>query len=292
MTQTPPDAPASAGASRTQANSLLEVSPAFSNLGSTTATRSWVALAAVLLVLIASLAWGLFGQVTLQQTVGGIAVGNGLTLEISVPTSGRVTRLAPIGQLYSPGDEIATILPDDGSPEFTVSAPANMMVTGWQSVLGSPVTPAAPIGRGVVIGASPRTSGLGTGDALVAISFVPLSDYSVFANALSLEVVVMSPGKDPQTYPAKLEGFSRYPSSQARIAQLIGNPTLAADVTAQTGGEAHLVALGFANPEDAKSVADASMSGDPGSVTAGLPATIVITEVSDSPLKVLFGSGA
>lgn len=292
MTQTNPAPPTAVSESRTQANSLLEVSPAFSNLGSTTATRSWVALAAAVLVLAGALAWGLFGTVTLQQSVEAISVGNGLTYEISAPTAGRIAKIGPVGQIYAQGDPIATVVPDDGSAPYTLDAPAQLLLTSWDAILGSPVGTDIPIGRGVLLDLQPAAGGLSTDKALVAITFVSLSDYEVFANAVSLDVSILNLGGEPISYPATMVEFSAYPSSQDRIAQLTGNATFAADITEQTGGDAYMVALGFANPEDAQAVAAASQSGDPGSITSGQAATVVITEVSDSPLQVLFGSGA
>lgn len=291
VTQTDPAPTTEVSESRTQANSLLEVSPAFSNLGSTTATRSWVALAAAVLVLAGALGWGLFGTITLQQSVEAISVGNGLTYEISSPKAGRIARIGPVGQIYAQGEEIATVVPDDGSEPYTLDAPAQLLVTGWDAVLGSPVGTDAPIGRGVLLGLQPDTGGLATDKALVAITFVPLSDYDAIANAVSLDVSILNLGGAPINYPATLVVFSAYPSSQDRIQQLTGNATFAADITEQTGGDAYLVALGFADPEDAEAVAQASQSGDPASITSGQAATIVITEVSDSPLQVLFGNG-
>lgn len=294
VTQTNP-APASATAvseSRTQANSLLEVSPAFSNLGSTTATRSWVALGAAVLVLAGALAWGLFGTVTLQQSVEAISVGNGLTYEVSAPKAGRIALISPVDQIYAQGDPIATVVPDDGSAPYTLNAPAQLLLTSWDAVLGSPVGTDVPIGRGVLLGLQPDAGGLATEKSLVAITFVSHSDYEVFANAVSIDVEVLNVGGQPISYPATMVAFSAYPSSQDRITQLTGNATFAADITEQTGGDAYMVSLGFADPEDAQAVAQASQSGDPGSITSGRAATVVITEVSDSPLQVLFGSGA
>lgn len=292
VTQTPPAAATSIAESRTQANSILEVSPAFSNLGSTTATRSWIALAAAVLVLAGALTWGLLGTVTLQQSVEAISVGNGLTYEISVPKAGRVARMAPVGAIYAAGDQIATVIPDDGSAPYSLEAPAQLLVTAWDSVLGSPVTGEVPIGRGVLLGIKPDVGGIATDVALVAITFVALSDYEVFADAVSLEVEILNLGGSPTSYPATMVAFSAYPSSQDRIAQVTGNATFAADITEQTGGDAYMVSLGFADPDDAQAVASASQSGDAGSITSGQPATVVVTKVSDSPLQVLFGSGA
>ena len=290
MTQPPPPS-ASVSQAHTQANSLLEVSPAFSNLGSTTKTRSWVALGAVVLVLLAALSWGLFGTVTLQQTMGGISVSNGLPYEISIPKAGRIGRLGPEGHVYSQGDEIASVLPYDGGPVYSVKAPARMLVTGWETVLGSPVTPEVPIGRGVLLGLQPEVGGVSTNDPLVAVTFVPLVDYQGFAEAVSIEVAVLNLGGEPTTYPAKMVSFSAYPSSEARIAQITGSPTLAANVMEVTGGEAYFVALGFENPDDAQAVAAATQSADPRSITSGQAATILLTKVSSNPLEVLFGSG-
>jgi len=290
MTQPPPPS-ASVSHARTQANSLLEVSPAFSNLGSTTATRSWVALGAVVLVLLAALSWGLFGTVTLQQTMGGISVSNGLPYEVSIPKAGRIARLGPEGRVYSQGDEVASVLPYDGGPVYSITAPARMLVTGWETVLGSPVTPEVPIGRGVLLGLQPEVGGLATNDPLVAVTFVPLVDYQSFAEAVSIEVAVLNLGGEPTTYPAKMVSFSAYPSSQDRIAQITGSPTLAANVMEVTGGEAYIVALGFENPDDAQAVAAATQSADPRSITSGQAATILLTKVSTNPLEVLFGSG-
>lgn len=289
MSTVQPPAPHEAS---TRPNPMLTVSPAFSNLGSTTATRSWVALGAVILVLLAALAWGLFGSVTLQQTTGGIAVGNGLTYEVATPKAGIVSRLAPVGKIYDAGQTIATVIPDDGGPEVDITAPSTLLITGWQAILGSPVTADKAIGRGVLVGAQPTLAGLTTDKALVAISFLPLSDYQVLTEAVALDVEVLNLGGEPKSYPATLVTFSPYPSSEERIAQITGNSTLAANIMSDTGGEAYMVAFGYADPADAAKVAAETKSGKVGDITSGQAASVVITKVSSNPLRVLFGSGS
>ena len=284
--------PAEANASRSRPNDLLEISPAFSNLGSTTATRSWVALTAVVLVLVAAGTWGLFGKITLQESISAVSVSDGLAFDIATPVAGVVTRVSPVGMLRLSGDDIATVKPNDGGPEVTIAAPAKLLITTWETILGSPVEPGVPLGRGVLLGEPPEVAGLSTDDPLVAIAFVPIEDYQVLADAVSLEVSIPRQGQDPQTYEATLVSFATYSSSEDRIAQITGNPTYAATVVEETGGEAYLVALGFANSEDAAAVAKASQSGDPTDITSGQSATLVITKVSSNPLRVLFGSGA
>jgi len=276
----------------THRNTMLEVSPAFSNLGSTTATRSWVALGAVILVLLAAAAWGLFGSVTLQQTVGAISVSNGLTYEVATPKAGIITRLAPVQRLYDEGDTIATVRPDDGGADVDIIAPGSLLITGWETILGSPVTRDIAIGRGVLVGLKPTLAGLTTNDEVLAISFVPLSDYQVLTDALALEVAVLNLGGDPKSYPATMVSFSPYPTSEARIAQITGNSTLAANIMNDTGGEAYMVALGFADSQDAQTVARETSSGDVNQITSGQAASLIITKVSSNPLRVLFGSGA
>lgn len=292
MSDAPTPPAAAATEAKTTPNPMLQVSPAFSSLGSTTATRSWVAISAVILVMVAGLAWGLLGTVTLQQTVGGVSVGAGITYEVATPKAGIVTNLAPVGHVYEPGHPLATVRPDDGGPDITVPAPARLQVQGWDVVLGSPVQPGAPIGRGALIDSDLQMSGLSTKDPIVAVTFVPQDYYEEFANAVGIEVTIPNMGGTPKTYAAKLVSFSAYPSSIERIAQVTGNQTFAEQVTQDTAGETYMVTLGYVDPADAEQVQAAAKSGDKAQITTGQIASIVITKVSSNPLRVLFGSGS
>lgn len=289
---TPPSTTPAADQAAATPHPMLQVSPAFSSLGSTTATRSWVAIGAVILLMLAGLAWGLFGNVTLQQTVGGISVGAGITYEIATPTSGIVTKLAPVGHLYEEGDPLASIRPDDGGPDVVIPAPGKIQIQGWDVVLGSPVEASRPVGRGALIDIDPEFSGLTTEDPIVAVTFVPRDFYDVFANALSIEVTIPNMGGESKTYAAKMVAFSPYPSSAQRIAQITGNETFAAEVTQDTAGETYMVTLGYVDPNDAEAARAAAGMNDPTQITTGQLASIVITKVSSNPLKVLFGSGS
>ena len=278
--------------SNTVPEQLLKVSPEFGSLGATTSSKGWIALAGLSLVLVSASIWGYFGTLTVQKTFSAVSVSNGVTYEIVTPTTGTIQQLSPVEQIYNTGDVIAVIDPVDGGPSVNITAQGTLLVMGWEFVIGSPVIENTVLGRGVLVGTSKASAGYPSNNEIVAVSFLPLSDLETLEQSVALKIEMLDYGLNKQTYPAKLDSFGRYPLSERRIAQIIGSETKAAEIMDQTGGEPHLVSFGFLSKDDEAAVVETTSSKEKNRFTSGQDAEVIVTLVSNSPLKVLFGSGS
>lgn len=261
------------------------------DLGSTTSTRSWVALAAVLLVMIAALAWGLFGVITVQTTIGAEAAGGGIVYQVTAPTNGVVKAIAPSGKIIGQGFPVAVIDPDDGGPEVPVASDKSVLISTWNVVLGSPVKVGDVIAQGVVFGIPPALAGVDSAQQIAAMTYVPANYVDTIKSAIGLQLVVKETDGDMKAFPATFISADAYPSSEERIALVTGNPTFASQVTETNEGETFAVYLGYANPEDKQALAESLKSGATPLITTGSAATLIITEAQSNPLQFLFGAG-
>lgn len=271
---------------------LLKVSPEFGSLGATTSSKGWIALAGLSLVLVSASIWGYFGTLTVQKTFGAVSVSNGVTYEIVTSTTGTIQQLSPVEQIYNTGDVIAVVDPVDGGPSVNITAQGTLLVMGWEFVIGSPVIENTVLGRGVLVGTSKASAGYPSNNEIIAISFLPLSDLETLEQSVAVKIEMLDYGLNKQTYRAKLDSFGRYPVSERRIVQIVGSESKAAEIMDQTGGEPHLVAFGFLSKDDENMVVEATNTKDENRFTSGQDAEVIVTLVSNSPLKVLFGSGS
>jgi len=259
----------------------------FSSLGDTTSTRSWVALSAVLVLLLAVLVFGIFGTLSIQKDVPTTLAGSGISGSGSAPAvvtataSGTVSSLSQTDSSYKKGAVLAQVRPLSGGASVPLLAETALILTQWSVIDGSPVSAGDAVALADTTGGTTSYGGTATTttSSLAAISWLSADDVSTVkaSKALSLQV-------NGKSYPVKVGNINNFQSSEAQIALLTGNPTQASQIINSTDGLAYQVSFEFTNSSDSQDSANSGSVDDVG--------TIVITEVEADPLTVLFGGGA
>lgn len=273
------------------------------DLGATTSTRGWVALGAVIVLLLAGLIYGVFGSYQTQTSYGGVAVGAGEKMVISANADGVIASLTSANVINRAGAVLVEIAPvstaESGvaskatSATFTsVALPESSAIIGWNVGLGSPVKVGDVLGDALIFATKSEASGRVSSDPTSAVSFLSLSDVQSVRSALSLTAVARGRDGAPVSAEATIAGVSAFPVSEARIAFVTGNPTFAKDVMTATNGEAYEVEFGYKNPEDYQEILKSVEAGQAPPVVTGAIATIVATSISTNPLAFLFGGGS
>jgi hypothetical protein len=262
------------------------------DLGSTTKSRSWVALIAVVLLLLAALGWGLFGKITVQTTFGATAVGGGLVYEVVSDVEGAVSSLSTTNVIISAGSPLIAVSPFNGdTTPVNVTADNDVIVRDWEVALGSPVSIGDIIGQGVVLGVPPKNSGVASDQPVLAVTYVALNDVQLFAESLAMEVVIEGEKNKLETFGGTYLGVSAAPVSQKRIALVTGNPTFAASVTEKNNGAPYAVYLGYADEKDVARVKSQLVPGSTPLYVTGAQATVLLTETQSNPIQYLFRGG-
>jgi hypothetical protein len=273
------------------------------DLGATTSTRGWVALGAVIILLLAGLIYGLFGSYQNQTMYGGIAIGAGQKFVISASADGVITSLSLTNVVNDAGTPLAQIqpassveggaAPDANSSNATdVALPNQASIASWNVGLGSPVKVGDVLGDAIIFASKSDLARQGAKQPLVAVSFLSLNDTMSLRSALQLEAVAL--GKDGKAVSAQVDivEVSNFPVTEAHIALLTGNPTFAHQVITATNGGAYEVDFGYKNPQDYQEIMSSVKSGSRPPVVTGSLATIIATTISTNPLAFLFGGGS
>jgi hypothetical protein len=263
------------------------------DLGSTTKSRSWVALIAVVMLMLAAFGWGLFGNITVQTTFGAVAEGGGLVYEVVSDVEGAVSSLSATNVIISAGSPLIAVSPLTGdTTPINVTADNDVIVRDWTVVLGSSVSIGESIGQGVVLGVPPKNSGVASDEPILAVTYVAMNDVQTFAKSLNIEVVIAGEKNNVETFNGTYLGVSAFPEAQERIALITGNPTFAASVTEKSDGAPYAVYLGYADEADVARVKSQLVPGSIPLYVTGAPATVILTETQSNPIKYLFGDGS
>ena len=273
------------------------------DLGATTRTRGWVALGAVIVLLLAGLIYGVFGSYQTQTSYGGVAVGAGEKMVISANAEGVIASLTSANVINRAGAVLVEIAPvstaESGvaskatsATSTSVALPESSAIIGWNVGLGSPVKVGDVLGDALIFATRSEASGRVSSDPLSAVSFLSLSDVQSVRSALSLTAVARGRDGAPVSAEATIVGVSAFPISEARIAFVTGNPTFAKDIMTATNGEAYEVDFGYKNLEDYQEILKSVEAGQQPPVVTGAIATIVATSISTNPLAFLFGGGS
>ncbi len=268
-----------------------EAQNALPDLGNPTSTRSWVALVAVLVLIAATGAWSLLGQISVQSEVPAVAAGGGLVYQVTAPVDGTIGQLSAVGKVIAKGTPVARIVPTDGGDSVGVATQDDVLITAWEVTLGSPVTAGDLIARGVIFGKDPAKAGLDIDEPLAALVYASEALADSIQAAPGLEVSVV--GTDGKTYKSKGTYLSRglFPVTEARVELVTGNPFFARSVMEDSQGDTYEVYIGYENEADFKARTDESKPGQEPAVLSGESATLIVTEVATNPLAFLFGSG-
>ena len=251
------------------------------DLGSTTSPRSWIALAALFLVVVTVVIWGLVVKIPVQTKLDATISPPSFVLQIPAGHSGSVN--VDIYKTFSEasgtsgrqgtfraGQTLMTLTPFGGGPEIPIVAPREMSLA-LQVVDGMPVDPTTVVAIGFPVGAP--------GAPDVIRGFFSLSEIETLKSAESLTVATSDPSLSIGSVPIKVLQYGAVPVTEAQIARLIGNPLTAERAFEAAGGAPYAV---YFSPVDLNK----SIAGN-----ASAAATITVTTESPHPLSLLFRSG-
>jgi len=270
---------------------MKESQTALPDLGNPTSTRSWVALTAVLLLIAATGAWSLLGQISVQTRVAAVAAGGGLVYQVTAPTDGTIGELSPVGTVIGKGTPVARIDPLDGGDSVGVATQDDILISAWEVTLGSPVTAGDRIARAVVFGKEPSKAGLDIDEPLAALVYASEEFANSIEKAPELEVSVVGTDGTTYTSPGKYLSRSPFPVTEERVELISGNPVFAESILQSDQGDIFEVYIGYQDQSDLKRNVDARKPGQEPVILSGEGATLIVTEVATNPLAFLFGSG-
>lgn len=245
----------------------------FAQLGSTTATRGWVALTAVVILLAGFLVWGIFGRISVQTTLEATVTNGSLPSVVSSPVDGYIVQGETEGRTVPAGQPVAVVRPYDGSADVPVTAPFDFVPASYSVLPGSPVKQGTILARGSAM----TTSGKAPG-TIAAIAFVPFDFVGTLEDAVGVTLTNSAPGTSGSPVPVKLALVDTAPSTEERIAQITGNALYAHEIYTASGGAPYMAVFTY---DDDTAPAPSALGGQPG--------VLAVTEWSMSPLAVLFG---
>ena len=255
-------------------------SAGWGDLGSTTSPRSWIALAALFLVIVTAAVWGLVVKIPVQTELEATITPPGLVLQIPAGHSGSVNIdfVKLFGEEYGPlggrrnfraGQTLMTLTPFGGGAKIPIVVPRDMTLA-LQVVDGMPVDPTTVVARGYPVNAP--------GESNLIIGYFSLSEIETLKSAESLAVATSDPSLSIGSLPIMVLHYGAVPVPEAQIARVIGNPLTAKQAFEAASGAPY--AVYFAPTEPNKSLA--------GSTSAA--ATITVTTDSPHPLSLLFSN--
>lgn len=190
-----------------------------------TSPLSWLALAAVLLVVAVTVVWSVVGTLPETETVNGIVADPAHTLGIYADRSGTVTALyKKAGDAVEAGEAIAEIT--SGDETSTVTADMN----GTLAFL-SVEENATVLAGGELARLSPENAG-----AQVVVCYVPAAEAQKLESGM--QVLVYPAAVDSQKYghmEAEIIGVDEYAANIASMSYVLGTDNLLADQFAANG---------------------------------------------------------
>lgn len=243
-------------------------------LGKTTSTRGWLALVAILLVIVAFAFWGLFGTIPVQSTISATVTDGTTRVQIPAGVEGVVGSLT-----LSPGDgselpagtTIATVTTSSGTT-VDIKTPSQMSIA-FDVIDGTPVTRETIIAHGIPT-AAPNSD---QGSAQV-YAFLGIDEVQTVQSAQSLSVTPTSPALAGTPAPIAVEFVGTVPVTERQIALLTGNALYAQQAYQAADGAPYTVVFKYLNAADADKV------------TGTAAAEITVTKSTPHPLALLFGS--
>ena len=245
-------------------------------LGTTTSPRGWLALVALLLVIVGFAIWGLFGTIPVQSIIPATVTNGVYPLQITSPVTGTVasvvtTNTAPT---LPAGTVLMTIKPTGGGKPVDVTTPVEMGVT-LDVIEGTPVTSQTVVAHGSPISAAGTSN---DGKAQV-YSFMSTDVLESLKSAESLSVTPSAPSLAGTPAPIQIAYVSSVPVSQEQIALLTGGNTIYAQQAYDgANGAPYAVLFKYLNASDANQIKGTA------------DAQITVTEATPHPLSLLFSS--
>ncbi len=245
-------------------------------LGRTTSSRDWLALVAMLLVIVAFTVWGLFGTIPVQTTTQATVTNGGFPLQITAGVEGSVasitTNINVNSVAFAAGAELMTIQPTSGGKPVVIKTPVEMVVS-IDIIQGSPVTVSTVVAHGAPI----ANAGTDNGQAQV-YAFLGIDVVESLKSAESMTVRPTSPSLASNPAPIQVTHVGAVPVSQEQIVLLSGNTIYAQQAYSSAGGAPYAVLFKYLNASDAEQV------------TGVAAAEITVTQSTLNPLSLLFSS--
>lgn len=197
---------------------------------------SWLALLAVLMIIVATVVWSIVGTLPTTETVSGVLVDAGGVSAVYADTAGSFEKfLVDIGKEVKKGDKIAQIKLPDGTKKDILAErdgviSAHSLIPAAHPETGIPTMESTPVYAGTEVA---RISPKGVG-AQVVVCYVPLMSAQKFKTGM--EVLVYPASVDSQKYghmEAEIVSVEEYATNVNEMAYVLGDGNgLAAQFTA------------------------------------------------------------
>ena len=244
-----------------------------------TRPRAWIALTAIGLVLVAFIAWSLFGTVQSTFPASGILLSPFGTSNTVATHAGQVTRvLVSQGDGVSAGEPVAAVRTATGTTE-TVTASESGQVTEILAYPGHPVAAGGPI-----MTIQP------TGQPLRAFLFVPVGSSQPIKTGMAVQLFVATvPSEQYGLLLGTVARVGTHPVTRVGVNALLNNP----DLTAQIFGGNPVIQVEVDLERSSTSpsgYAWTSGGGPSAQVAAGTLASATIILSTRHPISMLFPS--
>ena len=239
----------------------------------TTKPRGWIALAAVLIVIVLVGVWSVVATLPQQLTVNAAVSVANLRTSMVAPEAGTVSVQADVGDTVKKGDKIALITTYADGKTISVAAPSSGLVDSILVNQGQGVEPGTQIGT--VLDAEGRAS------KMRFVTFLPANEAILFDVGNEVDVIVTNVETSRRTaVTARVVLVGASPADVEFAAITTGSPSFARELSDRGGGVVYEVRM--------------SIQGGPKTVTASeiLPGEIVeVVNTYDEPhpIELLFG---
>jgi len=245
-------------------------------LGSTTSSRSWIALVALFLTLAAGTVWGLVGRIPVKTELPATISTNGFPIQIAAGHSGSITLFnqkekpgesTNTSQVFKKGQILMWVTPFAGGKRIPVVSPFDMTLA-FRVVDGAPVDATTVVANGYQVSDD---------QAKMVYAVLSLAEVSVIRDAERLTIATSDPRLSIKSTQIRLDRIGQVPLSEQQIAAVLANPIAAKQAFTAANGAPYSVFF--------KPISDLSLK-----ARVSVPATITVTEQSPHPLSLLFGS--
>lgn len=239
---------------------------------STTKPRSWWALGAIAVSVVAILIWSVVAIIPQQVRANGVVTAVDLIKAVPAPTDGQVEVLVGPGDTVAASEKVATLTPFDGSPAIDLTSPTTGIV---QSQL-------VQQGEGVLMGdeiLKIREPASGTRGQIVIT-------YQSASNAVHFQVgdtpqIIITDLATGETVPvsATVIRVDNVPANLVGMTVALGSVALAEEQTKAAGGEPYAILMRIDDAKDGVEVLQ------PGEIVQ-----IVQTYAELHPIQLIFGT--
>ena len=232
---------------------------------------SWLALIAILLVIIATVVWSIFGTLPTTETVNGMIVAPTSVNAVYAASAGTLEQyFVEVGKEVKTGDKIAELKQANGAIEV-IRADRDGVLSTYSLEVGTPVLAGTEVAR-----ITPANSG-----DQVVVCYVPLAYAQKFEEGM--EVLVYPTSVDSQKYghmEAEIISVDQYATNVNSLAFVLGSGNMVAEQFAANGPIVAIVCKIKTDPDTASGYYWSSNSANNLTVSNGIviSAKIVVDE--------------